>query len=239
MRSAPALAVALATALVAVGPAAAADTSDREYTFPDTCDADAILAASEDCVDGVVEIDMHDDGSVTWMRETVYPRDAFEAYVAEYEGWDGTLEEYLVDQLSDLSDDSTDVETSVTADVLTVRFTSELTPEDDAMLMGFALAEDGDLYAAVDITSVSGASLVTLTAPGTIEEANGTVDGLTVTWDADALATLDELDVHALTSTSSSVLPSWLIPSGIALLVLLGIAGFLGFARRPERNAED
>lgn len=241
MRHAPPLVAALTGALVALGPAASAqasaqsDDDARTYGFPDTCDADAIANGDADCVDGEVIIDLHADGAATWTRDTVYPRDAFEAYTATYEDWTGTLEEYMDVQLADAAADGTTVSSTVTDDLLTVTFTSELTG-DDAFGMGFALASDGELYAAIDISSVSGASMVTLTAPGTVQETNGSLDGLTVTWDAAALAALDELGVNALTSgdgEASSMFPAWMLPTGIGLLVLLGVAGYLGFARRP------
>lgn len=241
MRHAPPLVAALTAALLALGPAASAapsaqpDEGARTYEFPDTCDADAIANGDAECVDGTIDIDLHADGSATWTRETAYPRDAFEAYIATYEDWSGTLEEYLDDQLADASADGATVSSAVTDALLTVTFTSELT-DDDALLMGFALASDDELYAAIDISSVVGVSLVTLTAPGTVQETNGSLDGLTVTWGATALAELDELDVNALTSggpAGSSEFPAWLLPTGIGLVVLLGVAGFLGFARRP------
>ncbi|WP_062205594.1 hypothetical protein [Demequina salsinemoris] len=219
------------TASSSAAPSSAAP-AEQGYSFPDSCDASSINISDSDCVDGRTDIDLHEDGTATWVSQTAYPRAAFDAYLVEYEGWDGTTQEYMDEQLADSEDSTGTSEATVTDDLVLVDITYELTG-DDAYQTGFALAADDELYVAIAVDDVAGSSTVTLTAPGTIQEANGYVDGTTVTWDAELLAGTDELDVNALTSIESDgSLPVWLWLVGGALLAVIGVAGWLGFGRR-------
>ncbi|WNM24641.1 hypothetical protein [Demequina capsici] len=233
MRLAPALVLVLAAAAVATGPVAIA-VDGPQYTFPDTCDADSIYNGSSDCVNGWIDIQLHEDGSATWMRETAYPRAAFEDYIAQYESWTGTTQEYLDDQLADTNTDTVTATSELTDDLLLVRITSELASDNEAALVGFSVADDGALAAAIPIAQVTGVSLVTLTAPGPVQTSNGTIAGDTVTWNADSMADLTELDATASATAAPAGLPAWIVPSGAGLLVLAGVAGVLGFARRSR-----
>ncbi|WP_084125239.1 hypothetical protein [Demequina sp. NBRC 110054] len=242
MRSATA-SLLLAVASLTLAPAAAADTpadaasgspsaATSGYGFPDTCDASSIDASDSECVDGRTDIDLHADGTATWVSETAYPREAFDAYLAEYVAWDGTTQEYMDEQLADSEDSTGTAVATVTDDLVLVDITYELTG-DDAYQTGFALAADDELYVAIAVEDVAGSSTVTLTSPGTIQEANAYVDGTVVTWDAEILASVDELQVNALTTVESEgTLPAWLLPTGGALVLVVAVAGYLGFVRK-------
>ncbi len=214
---------------------ATTDEASAGYSFPDTCDATSIYDSASECVDGATRIDLHEDGTATWVSETAYPLDAFEAYLDEYEEWTGSTEEYMEEQLADSESDTMTASATVTDDLLLVDFTYELSG-DEAYQTGFALAADDELYVAIAVDDVAGSSTVTLTSPGTIQEANGAVEGTTVTWDATTLESIDELQVNALTTVESdSAFPAWLLPVGIVLVLVVAVAGYLGFGRRQGR----
>ncbi len=238
MRRTPALALVTAAMLAAAPPASAVASSVPEPSFATECDGTAIEAEVDECVDDTIDIDVHADGSATWSKTTSYPRAAFDDYVTSVEGWAGTTQDYVDDQLATPGDDLT-ASSSVTDTLVSVTFAAELTG-DDAFASGFALAADGLLYAAVDAEPISGVSRVTMTFPGAVTYANGSVNGSSVTWDAPALADLDELDANASplvesTGAPESRIPAWMVATGIALIVVIALSLVMGF--RPRRAA--
>lgn len=214
-------------ALVPASPATGAAVPD----FPDTCDAESIASADVACDTGLVEVTLASDGSASWMRETGYPRQAFEDYLTEYAQWTEGLDAYLETELASVELDGAEVDTVVTDDAVRVRITTELAAGEQALLMGIALADDGDLYAAIDPEQAYGVDVFTITAPGEILETNGSVDGTTATWTAEEIDGLDEISLHAEASVQSD-LPVWVWFGLGGVGVVLGIAIYLGLMRR-------
>lgn len=227
------------TAAVVPASGAFADTGGVSLPdFPDTCTAESIASADVACDTGLVEVTLASDGSASWMRETGYPRQAFEDYLTEYAQWTDGLDSYLETELASIELDGAAVDTIVTDDAVRVRITTELSAGEQALLMGIALAEDGDLYTAIDPEQAYEVDVFTITAPGEILETNGSVSGMTAVWTADEIAALDEIALHAEASVPPAV-PVWAWFGLGGLGVVLGVAIYFGFMRRGPEPDQD
>ncbi|MEX0913981.1 MAG: hypothetical protein WDZ57_03415 [Demequina sp.] len=204
----------------------------QDYSFPDTCEAIDVPSSAAECTASRIEVSADVDGQVRWGRETAYPRDAFDGFMTQIDGFAGSTEEYLEsarDEVETESGVSFDYELTGATVVVTIARSMDIGSE-DARMLGVT-AEDGVIVFVLATGPVTDANSVTVTTPGQMLESNGTLDGRSATWTAADLQSLSELRAQGEGDPQVDT-TRWVVAGGVILILMILMALYVLVWRR-------
>ena len=222
-------------ALAALTPATA---YAQDYSFPEDCAPIDVANASPECTASGIEVTVTAEDEVSWVREVAYPREAFDGFRSDIDGFAGTTEEYLESVREDV-----EVEPGVSFAydltdalvVVTIARAMGLGSE-EANFLGVT-SEDQVISFALAVGPVTDANSVTVTTPGSILESNGTVDGRSAVWNAGDLESLSVLSAQG-EATPQVDTTRWIV-AGALLVALAAVAALYMLVWRKRADGTD
>lgn len=230
----PRLSVVAATAagatLLLTGPAHAQD-----YTFPDSCAGVDIAQFDPECTTNAITVTVDAEGTVEWARDSAYPRNAFDEFMTDIDGYVGTTEEYLDGAKEDVEQEtgaSLAYEATDSTVIVTIAMTMGI---DSAEAGALGVTSDGDtITVSLNPGAVADANSVEVVVPGRMLESNGTIDGSSATWTGGAME-----GTAALSATGEAepavATTRWIVAGAVLAVIAVLIALYLVvWRRRPD-----